>query len=195
MARKRKAYAPFSLTSEAGVAQTPVEGYIEVDQTIYPTVSTGTVNENGKWTGVKSNDSEFMGFTKAVEIPDTQTVLFPDTNNHPSINMEGFAHLQFILKSTNDGTVRIDAKTGPDTQKCLNVVLQANADIKLSGIGDPQTDTGFADALYDASENLTSGYRLFTVYDRLKDINNFQISVRNNTGDVATLEFAFRRLV
>ena len=52
MERKRKAYAPFSQTSEAGVAQTPVEGYIDVNQTIYPTVQTGVVNENGTWVGV-----------------------------------------------------------------------------------------------------------------------------------------------
>ena len=57
---KRKAYAPFSLTSEAGVAQTPVEGYIDVEQKIYPTVATGTVNENGKWEGVKSDDTDFL---------------------------------------------------------------------------------------------------------------------------------------
>ena len=59
MDKKRKVYAPFSLTSEAGVAQTPVEGYIDVNQVIYPTVNTGSVNENGTWTGVKSRDSEF----------------------------------------------------------------------------------------------------------------------------------------
>ena len=62
MAKERKAYAPFSLTSEAGVAQTPVEGYIDVRQEIYPIVSTGTINENGKWTGVKASDDEFIGF-------------------------------------------------------------------------------------------------------------------------------------
>ena len=65
---KRKAYAPFSLTSEAGVAQTPVEGYIDVEQKIYPIVSTGTINENGKWAGVKSDDTEFFGFTKAENV-------------------------------------------------------------------------------------------------------------------------------
>ena len=61
---KRKAYAPFSLTSEAGVAQTPVEGYIDVEQNIQPTVATGTINENGKWAGVKSSDEEFFAITK-----------------------------------------------------------------------------------------------------------------------------------
>ena len=195
MAKERKAYAPFSLTSEAGVAQTPVEGYIDVRQEIYPIVSTGTVNENGKWTGVKSNDTEFMGFTKAVAIADGTGALFPDTNNHPSINMEGFRHLQFVAKSSNDGAFRVDVKSGPDTVKTLNVTLLANADMKLAGIGDPANDTGFADVLYDASENLTGQFRLFTVYDRTKDIPNFQIKLTNNTGGPADIEFAFRRLV
>ena len=57
---KRKAYAPFSLTSEAGVSQTPVEGYIDVEQKVYPVISTGVVNEFGQWTGVVANDKAFI---------------------------------------------------------------------------------------------------------------------------------------
>ena len=60
MDKKRKVYAPFSQTSEAGVAQTPVEGYIDVNQTIYPTVNTGVVDEKGQWAGVKSDDADFF---------------------------------------------------------------------------------------------------------------------------------------
>jgi len=195
MAKKRKAYAPFSLTSEAGVAQTPVEGYIDVDQMIYPTVSTGTVNENGKWTGVKSNDPEFMGFTKALAVADSGEFLAPDTNNHPSINMEGFRHLQFIVKASSNADTQLYARTGPDTIKCLNVTLQAAEDIRLAGIGDPANDVGFASALNDTSETISSGYRLFTVYDRLKDVNNFQILVKNVSGSNRDYEFAFRRLI
>ena len=90
MAKERKAYAPFSLTSEAGVAQTPVEGYIDVRQEIYPTVNTGSINENGKWTGVKSDDTQFIGISKALAIPNSGNVVFPDTNNHPNIVMNGF---------------------------------------------------------------------------------------------------------
>ena len=59
MTQKRKAYAPFSLTSEAGVGQTPVEGYIDVNQMIYPSVDTGVIDENGEWKGVQANDKEF----------------------------------------------------------------------------------------------------------------------------------------
>jgi len=195
MDKKRKVYAPFSLTSEAGVAQTPVEGYIDVNQTIYPTVNTGTVNENGTWTGVKSNDPEFIGFSKAEQVADGGSVLFPDTNNHPNINMEGFKDLQFVAKSSVDGNYRIDAKIGPDTIRTLNVTLTGGASFKLAGIGDPANDIGFADTLQDTSEFLGDGFRLFTVYDRLKDVPNMQIFFVNNTGSPADIEFAFRRLV
>tara|TARA_B100000575_G_scaffold63873_1_gene48868 strand:+ start:1934 stop:2521 length:588 start_codon:yes stop_codon:yes gene_type:complete len=195
MAKERKAYAPFSLTSEAGVAQTPVEGYIDVVQKIYPSVTTGTINENGKWTGVRSNDSEFIGFSKAVQVADGGSVLFPDTNNHPNINMEGFKDLQFVAKSSVDGNFRIDAKIGPDTIRTLNVTVVGGSSFKLAGIGDPANDTGFADTLQDTSEFLGSGFRLFTVYDRLKDIPNMQLFFVNNTGSITDIEFAFRRLV
>ena len=77
MDQKRKAYAPFSLTSEAGVAQTPVEGYIDVNQSIYPIVNTGVVNENGKWTGVRSSDTEFQGFTKHLAVGNGANVAVP----------------------------------------------------------------------------------------------------------------------
>ena len=71
MEKKRKAYAPFSLTSEAGVGQTPVEGYVDVNQMIYPSVDTGVIDENGEWKGVKANDKEFIAFTKDETIPNT----------------------------------------------------------------------------------------------------------------------------
>ena len=74
---KRKAYAPFSLTSEAGVGQTPVEGYIDVEQKIYPTVQTGVVNENGKWVGVKASDTEFRNFTSDVLIANGGSITVP----------------------------------------------------------------------------------------------------------------------
>ena len=45
MSKDRKVYAPFSLTSElGGVTQTPVEGYIDVEQRIKPTLTVGSVD-------------------------------------------------------------------------------------------------------------------------------------------------------
>ena len=121
MDKKRKAYAPFSLTSEAGVGQTPVEGYIDVNQVIYPTVNTGTVNENGKWVGVKASDDEFIGFTKAVAVANGGEALFPDTNNHPSIDMTDFRTIFLAFKSSRTGNIAMEAIMGPDTVAFANL--------------------------------------------------------------------------
>ena len=131
---KRKAYAPFSLTSEAGVGQTPVEGYIDVEQKIYPTVSTGTVNENGKWVGVKASDTEFIGLTKALAVANTASVLFPDTNTFPSIDMTGFKSLFVAVKITASGNLAISAVMGPDTVPFANL-SPGNTGGRLRGAG------------------------------------------------------------
>ena len=194
MAKERNAYAPFSLTSEAGVAQTPVEGYIDVRQEIYPTVATGTINENGKWTGVKSNDVEFIGFSKAEAIPNGGDVLFPDSNNHPSINMEGFVALQFALKVSSAGSYQFHSKFGPDTIRFANLSPVASG--QSARITDPN-GTGFEDIVSDGGETLIAdAWHIFTVAQtRARDQQNLQIKVVNDTGSNTNLEFAFRRLV
>ena len=196
MDKKRKAYAPFSLTSEAGVAQTPVEGYIDVNQSIYPTVNTGTINENGKWAGVKSDDLEFMGFTKAEGIASNGTFLAPDTNNHPSIDMTGFRHLQFAVKATNAGVVQLNAVLGPDTTKTLNIQpVEAGANARFLSAS-PLSTTTFDNVLNDASDNVFAGtWQLFTVLDRFTGFTNIQIKVTNKDASSNDYEFAFRRLV
>jgi hypothetical protein len=195
VAYNRKAIAPWSLEREQGIESATVDSNIETPQYLQPVVNTGVINKDGNWIGVETSDKVFTGFTKALAIANGAIALFPATNDHPNINMEGFNHLQFIAKSTNAGAFRIDAKVGPETVKSLNVVLTAGADIRMAGIGDPQSDTGFADALYDATETISTGFRIFTVYDRLKDMPNMQIYLTNNTGGNADIEFAFRRLV
>ena len=121
MDRKRKAYAPFSQTSEAGVAQTPVEGYIDVNQTIYPTVNTGVVDEKGTWNGIKSSDREFFGFTKAEAIAGNSTFITPDTNQHQSIDMRGFTGLQIAVFCSRSINIKLEALSGPDTEPTANL--------------------------------------------------------------------------
>jgi hypothetical protein len=193
---KRKAYAPFSLTSEAGVAQTPVEGYIDVEQKIYPTVATGTINENGTWSGVKSDDGDFIGFTKAEGIAGSGTVLFPDTNNFPSIDMTGFRHLQFAFKSTSNNAISINAVMGPDTTAFANLKGVAAA-VDLKFISDSRyIDEAFDNVLNDTSESMSANeWRLFTILNRAQGQKNLQILATNTGGSNIDLEFAFRRLV
>ena len=192
MAKKRKVYAPFSLTSEAGVAQTPVEGYIDVDQQIYPTVATGTVNENGKWVGVKSSDNEFIGLSKAEAVANGATVLFPDTNSHPSINMNGFTEMFIAIKTTRQGDYAIEAVFGPDT------IPFANLSPVNSGI-EPRGNEDFSSQIEslvkDSAETLTADvFDIFKI-DRLRDQRNLQFKITNNAGGSADIEFGFMRLI
>jgi len=196
MDQKRKVYAPFSLTSEAGVAQTPVEGYIDVNQAIYPTVNTGVVNEKGVWAGVKSDDEEFIGFSKHEEIPNGNVVLFPTSNKFPSIDMTGFTTLQYAIKPTQSGDVAQVAVMGPDTIRFANLEPIVAAD-PLDWIGASRFDLDdFDNVLADGAESLTAdAWNIFTIVGRAIGQKNMQIKVTNNTGATSNFEFAFRRLV
>ena len=196
MAKKRKAYAPFSLTSEAGVAQTPVEGYIDVDQMIYPTVSTGTVNENGKWTGIKSSDSEFFGFTKAEGIPGGATFLAPDTNAHPSLNMQGFTGLQIAVLCSRSISIKMEALSGPDTVPTLNLTPAAAGNLQKFTSNSPFSTSTMDNVLRDTAEAVVSdAWVIFTVQNRMAEQINLQIRIGNEDASAADFEVAFRRLI
>jgi hypothetical protein len=195
MARKRKAYAPFSLTSEAGVAQTPLEGYIDVDQQIYPTVNTGTVNENGKWSGVKSNDVEFIEFTKHVVVADGGETLSPDTGTKNFIDMTGFKNLFIAIKPTRAGNVAVTAVMGPDTNRFANLE-PLNANSTLRGRAMNMASIRADELFNDPAEALTADvWNLIWVQEVLQDQKNMQIRVVNNSGGESTMEVAFMRTV
>ena len=197
MAKERKAYAPFSLTSEAGVAQTPVEGYIDVRQEIYPIVSTGTINENGKWTGVKASDTDFIGITRAEAIPNTGEVLFPDTANHPSIDMTGFNDLFLAFKVTEGGGsgYQITAVMGPDTQRFANL-SPVNAGQTLKGNIAQSAPNDFENIFNEGAQTMTQdAWNVFSIFSVLRNYQNLQFKVFNNTGATSTIEFGFMRIV
>tara|TARA_Y100001937_G_scaffold84831_1_gene114730 strand:- start:1195 stop:1779 length:585 start_codon:yes stop_codon:yes gene_type:complete len=194
MAKERKAYAPFSLTSEAGVAQTPVEGYIDVVQKIFPSVTTGSINENGTWAGIKSNDTEFIGLTRAEGLANGGTALFPDTNSFPSINMNGFKDLAFAFKPTNGGNYILKTVMGPDTTPYANLT-PVNSGANLSIVHNPANDN-LVTALNDTLSAGANVWNIVTILDgRCKDQLNMQISIENSSGDVSTIEFGFMRLI
>ena len=196
MEKKRKVYAPFSLTSEAGVTQTPVEGYIDVNQVIYPTVNTGTVNENGKWAGVKSDDTEFFGITKHVAIANGGTTLSPDNGTRNHLDMTGFKDLFLAIKPTNGGNVSIVGAMGPDTNRFANLSpIEANAVLK--GLVNPSaSQTTVENLLFDSSESLTADvWNIFFIGDRFQNQKNLNIRITNNSGGESTLEVAFLRMV
>jgi len=192
MDKKRKVYAPFSLTSEAGVAQTPVEGYIDVNQVIYPTVNTGTVNENGTWVGVKASDSEFIELQTDIQIADEGNVI-----SNKNISMQGFRHIQIAFKSSDSGGngLRIEAVHPDDNYLNLTPSVGAGNRLQIAS-GPAATTTAFFSALDDSANSLSANnWVVYTIYDRLQDLI-FKFKLTNKTGGIInTLEFGFRRMV
>jgi len=195
MEKKRKVYAPFSLTSEAGVAQTPVEGYIDVNQAIYPTVNTGTVNENGTWTGVKSDDNDFIGLSKDLQVGDGTEIFAPSTNNVPSIDMTGFTSLFVAIKPSVTGNYSIQACMGPDTIRFANLE-PVNAGAQLRGALPASNVGSMSNLLLDSSDALTANvWNIFIVIEVLQGQKNMQFKIINNSGSASDIEFGFMRLV
>ena len=194
MDRKRKVYAPFSQTSEAGVTQTPVEGYIDVNQTIYPTVSTGVVNEKGQWSGVKSDDDNFLILGTDEAVPNNQVILAP-AGDPDFIDMTGFTNLFIAYRPTRGGNIAQEAIMGPDTLPFANL-SPINAAAALRGLTDP-TISSFGQALLESSEALTADvWNIFYIgLGRLANQKNMQFKITNNSGGASTIEFGFMRLV
>jgi len=197
MDKKRKAYAPFSLTSEAGVAQTPVEGYIDVNQSITPIVNTGVVNENGRWVGVKASDPEFIGLSIDIGVANGATFLAPtgnaDSDNY--IDMSGFQAIQLAIKPTNQGTYGIDAVMGSDNYPYANLTPVA-AEQNIRAIWETVAAATFNAVVDDANESLIADHwNILTVYNRLADQLLLQWKITNSSGGSSTVETAYRRLV
>ena len=195
MDRKRKVYAPFSQTSEAGVTQTPVEGYIDVSQMIYPTVSTGVVNEKGQWTGVKSSDSDFFDITKHVGVANGGETLSPDTGTSNFIDMTGFTDMFLAIKPTRGGALAISAVMGPDTNRFANLSPVASGQ-SLRGLKRNDSSASISNLLVDTSDTVYADvWNIFVIQSVLQDQKLLQLKIVNNTGGSADLEVAFMRMV
>jgi hypothetical protein len=196
MSKDRKVYAPFSLTSElGGVTQTPVEGYIDVEQRIKPVLTVGSVNEKGVWAGIKSSDRQFIAFTKDIAIPNGAEFLTPSENADGTwpLDMTGFNDLFVAIKPTQSGDLRIDAVMGPDTLRFANLE-PVNPAYSLRGTipGDNAMRTLFLDATEAVIANV---WNIFFIAGQLKEQKLLQFKITNNTGAEADIECAFLRVV
>jgi hypothetical protein len=196
MTQKRKAYAPFSLTSEAGVGQTPVEGYIDVNQMIYPSVDTGVIDENGEWKGVRANDKEFKFFTKDENVTNGQNILTPSTNPNGTwpLDMTGYKHVLIAMKPTDGGNFSIQASMGPDSVSFANLSPVNAAQALRGNLG--AGNSGMSNLLLDTTEPLTADvWNIFMISETLHDQKLLQFNITNNTGSTLDIECAFMRLV
>ena len=190
----RKVYAPYSKTGEQ-VGQTPLEGYVDVNQAVYPAVNTGIINENGEWVGLKSTDKQFRIDAKHEAIPNGAAVLSPQSDPQ-YIDMTGFQDLFIALKVSNGGNFAIDAVMAPDTNSFANL-NPINAAATLKG---NVTNESAGDNLYvlfdDGSEALTADvWNIFYISDRLANQKLLQFKLTNNSGAESNIELATMRVV
>ena len=190
----RKVYAPYSKTGEQ-VGQTPVEGYIDVNQAIYPNVDTGIINENGEWVGLKSSDKEFHAFGKDVGIPNTGEILSPQqTGDAWPLDMTGFNDLFIAIKPTSAGNYKIEAIMGPDSNSFANLSPVNPASV-LRG-NEPTNPTILANQLVDSADALSGDvWNIFNIKDVLRNQKLLQFKITNNSGSESDIETAYMRIV
>ena len=197
MPYEREGYAPWSLTREAGVQSATVAGTVKVPQYVQPTLSTGFVDEKGNWQGSKSSDEQFIGLTKALAVANTASVLFPDTNTFPSIDMTGFKSLFVAVKITASGNLAISAVMGPDTVPFANLSpVNTGGRLRGAGGGIRGPADRFDDLMVDGADSISANvWTIFYMKDNLADQKNMQFAVSNETGSTSDIEFGFMRLV
>ena len=192
MVYERTGYAPWSLTREAGVQSATVDSEIEVPQYLQPTINTGIVDDKGDWKGIKSSDEQFIGLSKAEAIPNGGEVLFPDTNDFPSINMTGYYDIIIAIKPSNGGDVALSGVMGPDTTPFANLTpVNAAADLKGA-----VRQTDFNNLLADGADSMTADvWNIFYIQNSLVGQKNIKFKITNNSGGSGNIEFGFMRLV
>jgi hypothetical protein len=195
MPYERTGYAPWSLTREAGVESATVDGTIQVPQYIYPNLDTGFIDEKGVWQGRKSTDRSFIGITKAEGIANGGEVLFPNTNEFPSIDMAGFEDIFVAIKPSNGGNCAIQAIMGPDTESFANLT-PVNAAAGLKGKPAAEVGSSLLTLFLDSSESLTADvWNIFIIQSQLRNQMNMQFKITNNSGGASDIEFGFMRVV
>jgi len=183
----RKVYAPYS-TSGENVAQTPLEGYIQIEQIVQPTIETGFVNENGLWIGNVSSDTEFKFYQLDQEIANGATFI-----TAKGFDMTGFCDVTLAIKPTNGGACVITACMGSDGSNTYANLTPLDDAAKLKGA---VTTGGFNDLFTDGSESLTADvWNIFIIQDILKNQKLLQFKITNNSGGISTVETQFLRSV
>jgi hypothetical protein len=186
----RKVYAPYSQSGE-NVLQTPLEGYIEIQQEVIPTIETGFVNENGLWIGNVSSDTEFQFYQLDQEIANSATFITAQ-----GFDMTGFNDLTLAIKPTNAGNYAMTAVMGSDgTNRYANLTPLDDAAPLRGSINDGGAPA-ISNILLDGAESLTANvWNIFLFGDRLRNQKLVQFSITNNSGGISTVETQFLRSV
>jgi len=189
----RKVYAPYSKTGEQ-VGQTPLEGYVEVNQAVYPAVNTGLINENGEWIGLKSSDKNFLIDATHEAVANGGAVLSPQATPD-YIDMTGFSDLFIAIKPTNGGNFALEAVMGPATNAFANL-RDVNAAVVLKGWPFGDNAASMENLFADSSEALTADvWNIFIIKNNLASQKLLQFKLTNNSGGASDIDFAYMRVV
>ena len=192
---KRKTNSPWGSAYKEGLPSTAVNDRIEVDEILYPSVNTGNIDvATGQWEGVTLSDQQFTIDAVHESVANGATVLSPDTNNFPSIDMTGFQDLFIAIKPDGNGNNAISAVMGPDTQPFANLSpINAAAGIKVIPI---EGTDAFETAVDDAAEFLTADvWNILFIQNRLAGQKVMQFQIVNNSGGVSNITFAYLRVI
>jgi len=192
----RKVYAPYSKTGEQ-VGQTPLEGYVDVNQAVYPAVNTGIINENGEWIGFKSSDKQFLIDATHESVANGATVLSPQATPD-YIDMTGFNDLFIALKPSTGGNVAITAVMAPATNSYANLSPIDAAATLRGNVSSASDSYGIGYSLVsDTAESLTVDvWNIFSINGgRLANQKLLQFKITNNSGGASDIDFAYLRVV
>jgi len=197
MSHKRKAYTPFSTSSEAGVTAAPVEGFIQVTQDVRPTIDTGFVDSKGQWIGHVTSDIQFSVHSDGVAIANTGYFLTPSVNADGTwpLDMTGFCDIILALKPTNGGQYGIDAIMGDGNSFANLSPLDAAATLRGT-FNAEAANFVMTQLLSDSNETLTADvWNIFYIQGRLSNQKVLQFKITNASGGISTIETAFMRMV
>jgi len=195
---KRKAYTPFSTSSEAGVTAAPVEGFITVDQEVRPTVDTGFIDSKGTWIGRVTSDKTFSIYQKDEAIANGGTITTPSVNPEGiwPLDMTGFRDLFVAVRPTNGGAYQINAVMGPDSVSFANLSPVNAAGLLRGNYGRREGGQVMQDLFKDSGETMiVDVWNIYSINESLANQKLLMFSIVNNSGGVSTIETAYLRVV
>ena len=194
---RRKSNSPWGSAYKEGLPSTAVNDSIEVDEILYPSVNTGTIDvATGQWEGVTLSDQDFTIDTRHDAVANGATVLSPQATPD-YIDMTGYTSVIIAIRPSNGGNLNISAVMGPAHNSFANLTpLNAAADLRGNTSAN-ESESGLYTLFSDTSEAVTADvWNIFVInQNRLADQKVLQFKIVNNTGGESNIDFAYMRMI
>ena len=184
----RKVYAPYSTSGEQ-VGQTPLTGYVDVAQAIYPAVNTGQISTDGEWSGVLVSDKLFFDFQTDLAIANGADII-----SNKVIDTYGYNKLNIGLNVSRAGDYNfLLLFGGDDNDSYLNLNPINTAGQPKATIRTDSSTNAFSTLLNDAE---TIGADVWNIF-QVNNLEGFKLKLKivNNSGGNANIQTAIQRLI